>query len=282
MAGRVTLTSPCSDGGGLGRAASSGTNVVLIERHLWRYAIYRAWLSLIGEASRYYLGWMWWFLEPLAMTSVFFVVFTYLRPANVEHFTHFLIIGVTTWLWFANGVGNSTDALAGAKAIISQMRLPKLLFPIVAVCAATLKQGFVFAILFALMGGVFGVNAAWLALPLLALTQLTLILAFAATVALACCWIRDLRFIVRSGLTLMMFCSGVFFDVNSLPERMEALFRLNPMVSMIEQYRTVLLAGAWPDVRWCLMVMAAGALWLHALRWTYERLDLNLTRKVIA
>ncbi len=256
--------------------------MVLIEKHLWRYALYRAYLNLVGEASKYYLGWLWWFLEPIAMTGVFFVVFTYLRSSGMEHFTYFLIIGVTTWLWFANSVANSTAALASAKGIISQIRLPKLLFPIIVVTAAGLKQGFVFAILLIFLGATLGANAAWLALPLVAAAQLALILAAAATVALACCWLHDLRFIVNSGLTLMMFCSGLFFDINALPPILEELMRLNPMAVMLEQYRMIFLHGALPDIAWCATVLVGCGIWLYALRWAYQRLDVELTRRVIA
>ena len=255
---------------------------VLMQTHLWRYALFRAGLHLVSEASRYYLGWLWWLLEPLAMTGVFFVVFTYLRPSNMEGFTFFLIVGVTMWLWFANGVGNATDTLAGAKGVISQIRLPKLLFPTIAVLAATLKQIFVFAIVLTVIGFVRGATLAWFALPLLALTQFVLTLAAAGTVAFACCWIRDLRFIVRSGLTLMMFCSGLFFTIDSLPPDWQDLFRLNPMAVMIEQYRLVLLSDRAPDLFWCGKVVAGSALWLLALAWAYRHFDLTLTRRVIA
>lgn len=255
---------------------------LLMAAHLWRYTVYRAGLNLIAEASRYYLGWLWWLLEPLAMTGVFFVVFTYLRPSNMEGFTHFLIVGVTMWVWFANGVGNATDTLAGARGLISQMRLPKLLFPAIAVMSATVKQGFVFAIVLAFIGTVRGVALPWGFLPLLAFTQFALILAVAGTVAFACCWIRDLRFVVRSGLTLLMFCSGLFYSIDSLPANWQDLFRLNPMAVMIEQYRAVLLAGAMPDLLWCAKVVVGSVLWLWALRWAYARFDLQLTRRVIA
>lgn len=255
---------------------------ILMEAHLWRYTVYRAGLNLIAEASRYYLGWLWWLLEPLAMTGVFFVVFTYLRPSAMEGFTHFLIVGVTMWVWFANGVGNSADTLAGARGLISQMRLPKLLFPAIAVMSATVKQGFVFAIVLVFLGSVRGVALPWVSLPLLAFTQFTLILAVAATVAFACCWVRDLRFIVRSGLTLTMFCSGLFYSIDSLPANWQALFRLNPMAVMIEQYRAVMLAGAAPDFLWCAKVIIGSGLWLLALKWAYARFDLQLTRRVIA
>ena len=255
---------------------------VLMKTHLWRYAVYRAGLDLVGEASRYYLGWLWWLLEPLAMTSVFFVVFTYIRPVDVEGFTYFLIIGITMWIWFANGVGNATDTLMGARAIISQVRLPKLLFPAIVVVSATLKQVFVFMIVLIVIGAVAGPSLAWLYLLLLAATQFIFILAVASTVAFACCWVRDLRFVVRSGLTLMMFCSGLFFSIDSMPADWQFLFRLNPMAILIEQYRHVLLSGGTPDALWCGKVIVGSALWLVAMKWAYGRFDLLLTRKVIA
>ena len=158
--------------------------MLLLDPHLWRYAAYRAYLNLIGEASRYYLAWLWWFLEPIAMTGVFFFVFKYLRAPNAENFQYFLIIGVTMWLWFANGVSNSTESLRVAKSMISQMPLPKLLFPFTSVIAASLKQVFVLAIVLIVMGVVFGPSSAWFYLPVLLLTQFALMLAFGSTVAL--------------------------------------------------------------------------------------------------
>ena len=255
--------------------------MLLVEPHLWRYAIYRAYLNLVGEASRYYLGWLWWLLEPIAMTGVFYLVFTYIRQSNIENFAYFLIVGITMWLWFANGVANSTDCISVSRSIISQMRVPKLLFPIIAVAAATLKQGFVFAIVLILMGLVFGLNGAWLSLPVLALVQFILILAVGSTVAFVCCWVRDLRFVVRSGLTLMMFCSGIFFSVDRIAPEHQELFRLNPMFVMIEQYRLVLLHASAPDFFWCAKVALLGMLWLWGVRLTFEHFDRTLTRRVI-
>lgn len=257
--------------------------VMLIDKHLWRYAVYRAYSDLAAEASKYYLGWLWWFLEPIALTAVFFLVFSYLRPAqsDIENFPAFLVVGVTTWLWFANAVANSTDVLMGARAIVSQMRLPKLLFPAVAVAAASLKQSFVFAVLLAFVGIAFGPGWTWLFLPLLAVTQWVLILAAACTVAFICCCAPDIRFVVRSGLTLMMFCSGLFFAIADMPSGWQSLLRLNPMAVLLEQYRAVLLYGATPDVAWCAQAVLASGVWLFALQRLYEGFDRLLTRRII-
>ena len=258
--------------------------MILIESHLWRYAVYRAYLNLVGEAAKYHLGWLWWFLEPIAMTAVFFAVFSYLRPmgGGVENFPLFLVIGVTTWLWFANSVANATDVLGGARTIISQLRVSKLLFPTIVVASASLKQVFVFAVLLAFLAAALGPQWTWIYLPLLACAQLVLALAAACTVAIICCCVRDVRFVVQSGLTLMMFCSGLFFDIAEMSARWQFWFRLNPMAVLIDQYRLCLLYGESPDVGWCLAIIAASGAWLYGLKWLYEHFDLALTRRVIA
>ena len=256
--------------------------VLLIEAHLWRYALYRAYLNLVGEASRYYLGWLWWLLEPIAMTGVFYLVFTYIRQSNIENFAYFLIVGITMWLWFANGVANSTDCISVSRSIISQMRVPKLLFPDhcrifghpetrLRICHRPDLDGS-------------GIQPEWgmaLPYPCWRWPSSFMILAVGSTVAFVCCWVRDFRFIIRSGLTLMMFCSGIFYSVHRMAPEHQELFRINPMFVMIEQYRLVLLDGSAPDLFWCAKVGAVGMLWLWGVRLAFEHFDRTLTRRVI-
>ena len=257
------------------------TSVILLEPRYWRYACYRGYLNLVAEASRYYLGWLWWFMEPVLMTATFYIVFKYLRARGPE-FIYFLIIGVTTWLWFAKSVGNAAQSLTAAKSLILQMKLPKVLFPMIGVISVTYKQAFVFLILFLVLAPAYGVTGAWIALPLLIVVEMLFIVACASTVAFLCALIPDLRFIVTSGLQLMMFCSGIFFEISSFPETVQGWFRLNPMAVLLEQYRLVLLDGIPPDVVWCGWLGVGSLVWLAVMDWVYRRWDQQVTRRIIA
>ena len=254
---------------------------ILIERRYWRYAVYRAYLQLITDASRYHLGWLWWVLEPLAMTGVFYVVFKFLR-ARDDDFIYFLIVGVTTWLWFSNSVSNATQSLNTAKNLISQVRVPKVIFPLINVLTGIYRQSFVFVILLSVVGSLVGVSTSWTYLPLLIGVELLMIVAAAATAAFVCAWLPDFRFIIASGLQLMMFCSGIFFDISSYAADVQSWFRLNPLAVLLEQYRAVLLYGRSPDFTWCVYVAIACVLWIVFLNQLYKRFDHFLTRKIIA
>ena len=255
--------------------------MIFVEKRYWRYAFYRGYLNLIADASRYYLGWLWWVLEPLAMTAVFYVVFRFLR-ARDEDFVYFLIVGVTTWLWFSNSVSNATQSLNSAKSLITQMKVPKPLFPLINVITGTYKQAFVFAILFVVVGIALGSSPFWLFLPVLISLEFLMIAATAGTVAFLCAWLPDLRFVIAAGLQLMMFCSGIFFDINDFPEHVQPWFWLNPMAVLLEQYRLVLLYAQTPDLTWCLQMTVVCVAWIAILDRVYKRCDHFLTRRIIA
>ena len=135
------------------------TDLMPMAARYWRYTVFRAYANLLSEASRYRLGWLWWIAEPLAMTAVFYVVFRYLRGAG-EDFVYFLIVGVVAWLWFSSGAGNAAQSLTNARSLVLQVKLPKMMFPLIGVVSVTLKQVFVFAALLVVVGALMGGSSA--------------------------------------------------------------------------------------------------------------------------
>jgi lipopolysaccharide transport system permease protein len=61
-----------------------------------------------------------------------------------------------------------------------------------------------------------------------------------------------------------MFCSGVFYSVDMLPERVQEYFLMNPMANIIDQYRSVLLSDLPPDWSSVLVISLASLLLLGA------------------
>jgi lipopolysaccharide transport system permease protein len=57
----------------------------------------------------------------------------------------------------------------------------------------------------------------------------------------------DLLQMVNYALTLLLFLSGIFYSVDTFPEHYQMFFALNPMVTIIESHRDVLLFERWPD-----------------------------------
>lgn len=105
-------------------------------------------LDLKAEASKLYLSYLWWIVEPLLYVVVFYVVFGLLLKIDRGNYVLFLLCGKVPFLWFSKSVQNSANSIVANKGLIGQVEIRKTLFPYVAVVEALYKQWAVFALLF--------------------------------------------------------------------------------------------------------------------------------------
>ncbi|MDX1501226.1 MAG: ABC transporter permease [Thermoanaerobaculia bacterium] len=209
--------------------------------------VYRAYADLRGEAERTYAGYLWWVIDPVVNMAVYYVVFAFFLDRGREDFAPFLLIGLVTWRWFQTAVRIASASILGGAGLMRQVYLPKIVLPTSDVVNLTLRFLFAFALLlpFLWIYG-FPVTLSYLALPILMVVELLLILAVVYPLAALVPLLPDLRKVVDNGLTLLFFLSGIFYAGASLPERVRPYFYLNPVVHLIEGYRTVLMEGRWP------------------------------------
>lgn len=219
--------------------------------------------TLRAEASKNYLSYFWWVFEPILMISVFYFVFNLLLNRGDGNFIYHLTVGVVFWLWFSNVVSHSVLSILGAGPVITQVYFPKLILPLVVILVDTFKQLIVVFILLFFLGFTSGVSVSWTALPILMLVQLIINAAAALTVAALTPFIPDLRFFVEVGLSMLMFCSGIFYDLDLIAPDYHAVFMLNPIANLVTQYRAVLLHGQWPE--WSALLIISGVFTLLAL-----------------
>ena len=234
-------------------------------QHYIELVWYKTYADLRVEVSRGYLGILWWVLEPVLYMIVFYVVFGIVFQRGGEDYVAFLLIGLVTWRWFDSTVRIGSNQLISNSNLMQKVYVPKILFPTITVLTNTAKFLIVLSILllFLVFYGV-PVENFWLALPVLFFIQLSLIIAITWTVSVIVPFIPDIRIMVDSGLTLMFFMSGIFFDIESLPSLVAGDLRLNPMAILIESYRDVLINGNWPDWNTLGVVFLASLLLLFA------------------
>ena len=218
----------------------------LSRRHYASIALSRAGAELRSEARRAYLGVLWWVIDPLVYMLAFYVVFTALLNRG-ESYPTFLLVGLVPWKWFAGTIGPSSNCLAANKGMIRLVYLPKQIFPAVVTLTASAKFLIILCILigYLVLSGV-PIVSAWIALPVVIGIQFVWTWACAVTVAALVPFAPDLRTFIDNGLLLLMFMSGIFFDLEEVPEPQRSWFSLNPMALIIRAYRQVLLDGESP------------------------------------
>lgn len=243
---------------------------------IWTKAI----LNLRSEVNRNYLSYGWWVLEPLLHMVVYYVVFGLLLKRGGEDFPVFLLCGLIPWMWFMKAVSSGSNSILNGQNLMQQFSLPSIIFPLISLLQATLKQLPIFALLlgFAWLMG-FTPGQHWWGLVPVVLVQTLLTIAFTCAVAAAIPFARDLAYLVPTGLTFLMFLSGIFYDYRSISPEWQNLFLMNPMAFLLKCYREIIIDGSLTDLAtltwWGLGSIATCLLLIMAfnrLRYIYPRI----------
>ena len=235
---------------------------------------YKALAELRAEAARFYLGFLWWIIEPVLYMAAFYVVFGLIFERGGPDFIPFLLCGLVVWKWFGSTVIISSNTIVANAGLMQQVYLPKYLFPAIVVVINTIKFLFVFTVLlvFLLAYGLRPTEA-WLSLPLIMMTQLLFIASIAGLVSATVPFVPDFRLFLDNAMMLLFFLSGIFFDIGAISHKLQTIIRLNPLAVIIESYRSVLIHGQWPDGRYMAFVLVFALVGLLAARQVLARYD---------
>ena len=225
---------------------------------------YKGMADLHAEAARAYVGFIWWVLEPLLYMMAFFVAFGLGARGGGPAVALSLLCGLVPWKWFASSIQNGSDIIQANSGLIMQVYLPKYVLPGMVMVTNGIKFLIILSLLVLGVAMTHGAALSWLALPVVVAVEMLLALALSSLAAAIVPLLPDLDLVITNGLIVMMFLSGIFRDVSTLPPRLAHMLALNPMVHVIHAFRTILLDKQWPD--WMALAgVAAFALVVYAL-----------------
>lgn len=211
---------------------------------VWTKAIF----NLRSETQRNYLSYLWWILEPLLHMTVYFLVFGLLLQRGGEGFTTFLLTGLIPYMWFSKSISSSSNSIIAGQGLLLQVGIPSIMFPLVSLLQASLKQIPVYAVLLAFVYSQgHAPDIYWWALIPIIFVQLLLTVTLGIILAALIPFIRDISYLVPTSLTFLMFLSGVFYSYESIPLAWQDAFLMNPMAFLLKCYREVLVSNIWPD-----------------------------------
>lgn len=228
------------------------------------------------------LGVGWALLAPLSMLGVFTLVFHGLFEmrwpvaasgvAQVD-FALQVFVGLLLFSFFAEVANRSPQLVISQPNLVTKVVFPLHLLSISAVTAS----GFQALVGLLLLLGFTAVLAApqpsWLALPFILLPFVLFMLAMSWLLAALCVYLRDIGQMMAMLTTLMMFVSGVFYPLSTVPEAWQGVFLLNPLARVINDTRRALFEGVWPAWGELMLFGLAGSL-VCGLAWiAFRRLQ---------
>jgi lipopolysaccharide transport system permease protein len=222
-------------------------------REIWAHRellLLLIWSSFKLRYRQTLLGAAWVILQPLLLMLVFLLFLRLLGQPPMENVPHplFLYAGLLLWTFFANAVLGSSHSLVAQAELIRKVYFPRALLPMatVGVRLSDFIVSFTVLICLIIYYGVYPA-ASVLLLPLAVFNLVLLATVLGICVAALNIKHRDVGTLLPVLLQVCMFVSPVLYPSSLVPERWLWLYRLNPLVGIIEAFRASLfnLAFDW-------------------------------------
>jgi lipopolysaccharide transport system permease protein len=224
------------------------------------------------------LGFVWSFVNPLLLLSVYSFVFTTIMPNGDQRtrpYAVFMFCGLLPWMWFAASLTEATSSLITGGNLIKKVLFPAEVLPIVSVLANMVHYLLGLVILAAFMIGFHHypnpTSLPWF--PLVVLVQLIFTLGLAFALSALTVHFRDIRDLLANVLTLWFFATPIIYPY-FMPtvERFLWLFRLNPFYHLAVSYQEILFFERFGHARsLALLALVSVAVFLAGY-WLFDRL----------
>jgi ABC-2 type transport system permease protein len=203
--------------------------------------------DLQKQYTKFRLGYLWTLLEPLGMSIVLWFVFSVLlgaRALGLQPYLLFLSLAILPWWWFTKGVAASTRVFRRAGGQLRVSLLPTQIWVLRVILVSMVE--FIFSlpvVVLAMLLTRYWPGPYVLLFPLGIVLQFFLMYGLALLISAGSVVIPDLARIVRIVLRAMFYLSPVLYSISNIPERVQGLAALNPLVGVFGLYRI----GFWPE-----------------------------------
>jgi lipopolysaccharide transport system permease protein len=254
-----TFSTGVADAGALPTAADEAarTAVRVLEPHtgwiaigwgeLWDYREllgFLVWRDVKVRYKQTVLGAAWAILQPLSTMVMFTLLFGRWAkmPSDGIPYPVFAFAALLPWTFFSNAVSTAAASLVGNTHLISKVYFPRLLIAMASIGVGLVDFAVALAVMLVLMAS-YGVGVTWrlAAVPPLTLLMLCVAFGVGSLLAALCGMYRDVRYVVPPLMQLAMFASPVIYPVSLVPAQWRWAFYLNPLVGIIDGFRSALL-----------------------------------------
>ena len=210
----------------------------------YKYLLWQ--LTLREIKARYkqsFVGYAWVLLNPLAQLLVYSFVFSivFRFPTNNIPYIVFLYAGLLPWTLLQSSITSATQSLVDNSSLLKKVAFPREVIPYSSVISKIVDFCFSGLLFLALMlilrvpisGSIF------LFIPIFA-AQLLLTTGISLMFSTFNLFYRDVQHLTNLLLMLWMYMTPVVYPLSLVPERFIWIYKLNPMVGIMEGYRSAI------------------------------------------
>jgi ABC-2 type transport system permease protein len=214
-------------------------------------------------------GFLWSLANPLLMTVVYTIAFTFILRVRTERFVFYLMLGLLSWTFFANSATMSTGAVIDNAGLLKSVRFPRAILPIATVLFNLAQYLLTVSFFLPVMLLWYSVplSPPMLLFPVFLTLQVVFTIGVALLLATGTAFFRDVRHLLEVGLTVLFWATPIVYELRNVPERLQLLILLSPVSPFVTAYQQLFFYSEWPkgDVWLSATTHALGAFIVGAL-----------------
>lgn len=200
------------------------------------------------------LGAAWTVLQPLAMITVYTVVFSELMRArlpgidNGHAYSIFLCAGLLTWGLFADILQRGQNVFLDNGNLIKKLNFPRICLPVIAIINALINFSitFILFLLFLLIARSFPGMVALYTLPVL-MIQVAMAAGIGTIAGVLNVFFRDVGQFINILLQFWFWFTPIVYSAATLPSWARTWVAFNPATALAEAYQAIYVYDRVPD-----------------------------------
>lgn len=201
-----------------------------------------------------YLGIVWAMAQPVVTVLMYWIVFDKVYDTNSQlvasgvevPYVLYLTAGLVPWFYFSEAITQGTMALVEYNYLVKKVVFNISILPIIKVIAATfIHVFFVVVLLIVSIGYGYYPNVYTLQLIYYSFCLFLLVLGMSYLTCALVVFIRDLQQIINIALQIGMWATPILWSIEMLTDNMKTLFKLNPLVYIVNGYRSAIYEKVW-------------------------------------
>ena len=222
--------------------------------------------------KRSVLGFMWALLNPALLMLVLTMVFSTIMRFPISHYAIFLLSVLLPWTFFSQSLSYAVESIVANGDLIKKVKVAKLVFPVAALVSNMINlllSLIPLALLILIMRHPFYWTWLYLPVPLLALAIFTLGATF--FFAAANVYYRDVAHILQVVLSAWFYFTPIIFPLDMLPAHYRWLFKLNPIIYVINGFRLSVYYGMLPKAPSIIASFVCAFISLYLGYWLFRK-----------
>ena len=198
-----------------------------------------------------YMGALWAMVQPVVTVAMYYIVFDKImgntgRGTGDMPFVLFLTAGLVPWFYFSEALNNGTNALREYNYLVKKVVFKISILPIIKIIAATFIHVF-FAAVLLVVAAIYGYYPTVYTIQLIyySFCLFIFVLALSYTTCSIVVFFKDLAQIINIVLQIGMWATPILWDINSVHEKWVVVLKLNPLVYIVNGYRSAICEREW-------------------------------------